>query len=104
MTAYSYNDIVEIQKKNDIVDVFKIFLEVINFDGMNWCECPFHDDDGFVMSRAKVMYISKEKQKFRCYHCNANGDVFTIVMKMRNCTLTDAVKFLAERINYVCEV
>ena len=38
-------------------------------------------------------------QFFKCFSCDAGGNVFTFLMKHEKMTFPEAVKFLAERCN-----
>lgn len=49
----------------------------------NMCSCPFHGKD-----RHPSMQIFKDG--FKCYTCNANGDIFKFVQMMDNCSFKQA--------------
>ena len=81
----------EIKSRCDIVDVITEHVPLKqqgkNFIGL----CPFHDD------KNPSFYVSRERQMFKCWSCNAAGDVFTFVMKYQKMTYPEAVKALATR-------
>ena len=41
--------------------------------------------------------VSKSKQIYKCFGCNAGGDVISFVMRYENVDFMDAVKILARR-------
>ena len=49
--------------------------------------CPFHQGD-----REASMKVYD--QDFHCFGCGENGDVFSFVMKMENCSFSDAFQLL----------
>lgn len=62
--------------------------EVIGMYGLQknragFCSCPFHGAD-----RHPSMKVYKKD--FHCFTCGANGDIFTFVQRMENCSFKDA--------------
>ncbi len=55
------------------------------------CLCPFHDD------KNPSMYVSPQKQIFKCFVCGAGGDAFSFVMKYHKMTFPEALQHLADR-------
>ncbi len=53
--------------------------------------CPFHDD------RNPSMTVVPSKQIFKCFVCNAGGDVFSFVMRFYKMEFPEAIEMLAER-------
>lgn len=53
--------------------------------------CPFHDDHD------PSLKINQQTGTFNCYVCGAHGDVFDLVMKLRNCDFIEAAKELAKQ-------
>jgi DNA primase len=53
--------------------------------------CPFHDDHNPSMT------VVPSKQIFKCFVCNAAGDVFSFVQLFHKMTFPEAMAFLAER-------
>jgi len=53
--------------------------------------CPFHDD------RKPSMYVSPEKQIFKCFACGAGGDAFSFVMRHLGMDFVESMKHLAEK-------
>ncbi|MEM9752639.1 MAG: CHC2 zinc finger domain-containing protein [Planctomycetota bacterium] len=53
--------------------------------------CCFHDDT------KPSMYVSPQKQIFKCFACGAGGSVFDFVMKYHKLTFPEALKYLADR-------
>ena len=55
------------------------------------CLCPFHDD------KNPSMFVSPQKQIFKCFVCGTGGDAFSFVMKYHKMTFPEALKHLADR-------
>ena len=53
--------------------------------------CPFHAD------KNPSMYVSRDKQIFKCFVCGSGGDVFSWMMKYHKMAFPEALKYLAER-------
>lgn len=53
--------------------------------------CPFHNE------KTPSFSISQEHQYFRCFGCDAKGDVFTFVMLIEGLTFWEALKKLADQ-------
>ena len=47
--------------------------------------------------------VSKSKQIYKCFGCNAGGDVISFVMRYENVDFMDAVKILARRCGITLE-
>ena len=87
-------DRLEIQKLRDlpIVEVAGRLGLRVNSRGM--CLCPFHDDHHPSMSLGR-------KNRFRCFVCDARGDVIDLVMRFLNKTFSEACHWLADESNVV---
>ena len=68
----------EIKSRCDIVDIIT---------GL----CPFHSE------KTGSFMVSKSKQIYKCFGCNAGGDVISFVMRWENVDFMEAVKILARK-------
>ena len=88
---FDANLIGRVQQANDIVDVVGEHLRLDRkgkeFVGL----CPFHAD------HRPSLYVSPDKQLFKCFACGAGGDVFKFVQLRESVTFPEAVQRLAER-------
>lgn len=81
-----------IKDKNDIVEVISEYIS-LNKKGRNfWGICPFHEDTSPSMS------VSPEKQFFKCFACNASGDVISFVTDYEKISRHKAIEKLAKRV------
>lgn len=81
-----------IRSKANIVDIIGNYLALTK-KGKNFaCVCPFHDD------HAPSMSISVEKQIYKCFSCNAAGNVFTFIQNYENISFIEAVKKVADQV------
>ena len=86
-------DIIErVRLSSDIVSIVREYLPDLKRAGRNWKACcPFHNE------KTPSFVVSPEKGIFRCFGCNAAGDVFKFVMLMDNMSWIEAVRKLAKK-------
>ena len=84
----------EILARADIVDVISSYLDVKK-KGRNYVAvCPFHNDTNPSLT------ISKEKQFFKCFVCGTSGNAIGFVQKYEHLSFIEAVKKVADIINF----
>ncbi|MEG0685866.1 MAG: DNA primase [Erysipelotrichales bacterium] len=82
----------EIKKNNDIVDVLSDYVSLIK-KGKNYvCLCPFHDDSN------PSMVVSQEKQIYKCFSCDAGGNVISFVQNFEQISFVEALSKLASKV------
>lgn len=98
MAGISNEEITEIRKKADIVEVIGSYINLApqgkNYFGI----CPFHNDHSPSLS------VSREKQIYKCFTCLASGNVFMFVQNYENISFIEAVKKVADKINYKLDI
>lgn len=98
MAGISNEEITEIRKKADIVEVIGSYINLApqgkNYFGI----CPFHNDHSPSLS------VSREKQIYKCFTCLASGNVFTFVQNYENISFIEAIKKVADKINYKLDI
>ncbi len=94
MSYYPSEVIDEVRAGNDIVDVIGQYVKLRRTGSSYVGLCPFHNE------KSPSFHVNSEGQYFHCFGCGAGGDVFGFMMKYGNYSYPDAVRFLAERINY----
>lgn len=81
----------EIKSRCDIVDIISEYMHLeksgSNYNGL----CPFHAE------KTGSFMVSKSKQIYKCFGCNAGGDVISFVMRWENIDFIEAVKILAKK-------
>lgn len=92
---YADNIIEDIRNGNDIVEIIGSYISLQQRGGKYFGLCPFHREHTPSFS------VSPDEQLYYCFGCNASGNVYSFIMQMENYDFVDAVKFLADRINYV---
>ena len=85
------NQVNEIRKANDIVDVISSYLPLTKKGKNYFGVCPFHDDTNPSMS------VSQDKQIYKCFSCGASGNVITFVMDYEHVDFKEALSSLAKR-------
>ncbi|MFD2672365.1 DNA primase [Marinicrinis sediminis] len=83
-------DVNEVRKQSDIVEVVSRHVHLTK-QGRNYMGlCPFHSE------KTPSFTVSQEKQIFRCFGCQASGDVIRFVMDIDALSFPEAVTQLAE--------
>jgi DNA primase len=81
----------QVKQANDIVDVISSYVAVTPAGKIFKCLCPFHNDT------RPSLQIDRSYQNYRCWACDARGDVFEFVMKFEKVAFPEAMRILASR-------
>src|SRR6478609_6581937 len=94
---FSEEIIQRIKEENNIVDIVSETIS-LKKTGKNYLgRCPFHNE------KTPSFTVSSEKQIYKCFGCGEAGNVISFVMKTRNLSFPEAVKFLGEKVGIVIE-
>ena len=86
-------DVNKIRSNADIVRVVSSYLP-LQQKGRNYVAvCPFHNDSNPSLT------VSQEKQIYKCFSCNASGNVFTFVQEYEKIGFLEAVRKVCELTN-----
>ncbi|MCL2353924.1 MAG: DNA primase [Defluviitaleaceae bacterium] len=91
---YSQDVIESLRQANDIVDVISGYTSLKQQGTNHIGLCPFHRE------KTPSFSVSASRQFFHCFGCGEGGNVISFVMKIENFGFLDAVKFLADRVNF----
>lgn len=91
MSNPSYEEILNIQRKINIVDVIRDYIPLTKKGKNYFGICPFHDDHNPSMS------VSQDKQMYKCFVCGEAGNVFNFVKNFKHISYYDAVKEVGEK-------
>lgn len=94
----SYEEIVSIQRKTNIVDIIKEYVPLTQKGKNYFGICPFHDDHNPSMS------VSESKQVYKCFVCGNAGNVFNFVMEYEKISFIEAVKLVANKIGVSIDI
>ena len=84
----------EIRSQNDIVEVITECGVPLKPAGRNHQGlCPFHQE------KTPSFSVSQEMQIFKCFGCDAGGNVISFLQKHEGKTFFEAIEWLAERAN-----
>lgn len=83
----------ELIARNDIVDVVGSYVSLTPKGGSYWGCCPFHNE------KTPSFHVLQDKQFYHCFGCKKGGGVINFVMEIENLSYTDAIRFLARRVN-----
>ncbi len=82
----------QVKAANDIVDVLAGSIPLLPAGGGKFkAICPFHNDT------RPSLQIDRTYQNYRCWSCDAKGDVFDFVMKFDKVDFPEALRILALR-------
>lgn len=84
----------QIQEIKQAVDIIQIISErrPLQHSGTNWRGlCPFHSE------KSPSFFVSEQMQRYKCFGCGENGDVFTFLEKYEGMTFAEALQYLADR-------
>lgn len=92
MNDKANSDFKRIQNRANIVEIVSSYVK-LDHKGKNYFGvCPFHDDHSPSMS------VSPDKQIYKCFVCNATGNVFNFVENFLGVSFLEAVKIVADKI------
>ena len=98
MSKPSNEEIFEIQRKINIVDVIRDYIPLTKKGKNYFGICPFHDDHNPSMS------VSPDKQMYKCFVCGAAGNVFNFVKDYKNINYYEAVKEVANKVDISIDI
>lgn len=91
---YEQSIIEEIRSLNDIVSIVSTYVDIKNKGNNFFGLCPFHNE------KTPSFSVSVDKQIYYCFGCGATGNVYSFLMQIENYTFPEALKYLAEKVNY----
>lgn len=98
MANISYEEILSIQRKANIVDIIRDYVPLTQRGKNYFGICPFHDDHNPSMS------VSPEKGVYKCFVCGNAGNVFNFVMEYEKVSFYEAVKIVAYKIGVSIDI
>ena len=98
MANISYEEILSIQRKANIVDIIRDYVPLTQRGKNYFGICPFHDDHNPSMS------VSPEKGVYKCVVCGNAGNVFNFVMEYEKVSFYEAVKIVADKIGVSIDI
>lgn len=98
MANISYEEILSIQRKANIVDIIRDYVPLMQRGKNYFGICPFHDDHNPSMS------VSPEKGVYKCFVCGNAGNVFNFVMEYDKVSFYEAVKIVADKIGVSIDI
>lgn len=81
----------EIKEKNDIVDVISDYVQLKGSHGRFIGLCPFHNE------KTPSFSVNETGQFYKCFGCQAGGDVIKFIQEIEKVDFPEAVKLLARR-------
>ena len=82
----------EVKAKTDIVSIIGERIE-LKKAGRNYkALCPFHGE------KTPSFMVSPELQIFKCFGCDAKGDIFSFLEQYEGMEFREALKYLADRV------
>lgn len=98
MVRIPEEEINAVRSRADIADIIGRYITV-NKQGRNFkAVCPFHDDHD------PSLQINTERQIYKCFVCQAGGNVFTFVQNFEHVSFPEAVEKVADLIGFPLSV
>lgn len=94
MGMIANEELEQLRKQADIVDVIAHYIPVEKQGQTYQAVCPFHDDHD------PSLKISKDKQIYKCFVCQAGGNVFTFVRDFEKIGFVEAVGEVAKLVGF----
>lgn len=91
------NTIEEIKEKADIVQIIGQYVALEKQGSSYIGLCPFHNDNHPSMS------VSPTKKIFKCFSCNASGNVVSFVERYKNIPFIEALREVGETVGIKVE-
>ena len=87
----SYDLATRIKNSVYIVEIISSYIPLSHKGKNHVGTCPFHDD------HSPSMYVSKDKQIYKCFSCGAAGNVINFVMDYEHVSFMDALRILGSK-------
>ena len=85
----------DVRQRTDIAEIIGRSISLKRQSG-GWVGlCPFHHE------KTPSFHVNEARQRFHCFGCGLDGDVFKFLMLNDGMTFLDAVRFLAEKAGIV---
>ncbi len=91
MPGIAESVIEDIRSRTDIVQVIGDRIELRRSGGAFVACCPFHHE------RTPSFNVSPQRQRYHCFGCGEDGDVFKFLMRHDGMSFLDAVRHLGEK-------
>ena len=98
MARIPEEEVAEVRRRADIADIIGRYLTVQKRGREYRAICPFHDDHD------PSLHINPDLRIYKCFVCNAGGNVFTFVQNYENVSFPEAVEKVADLIGYPLSV
>jgi DNA primase len=83
----------EVKAKADIVQFLEKRGVPLRVSGANFVGlCPFHSE------RSPSFNVRPSSQRYHCFGCQENGDIFDLVIKMEQLSFSGAVQYIADEV------
>jgi DNA primase len=98
MARIPQEEVAEVRRRADIADIIGRYIPVQKQGRDYKAVCPFHDDHD------PSLHINEQMQIYKCFVCQAGGNVFTFVQNYENVSFPEAVETVAGLIGFPLSV
>ena len=91
MAIFNKESLESLRQKVNLVEVLSSYVEFKRTGASYKGLCPFHDE------KTPSFMVSPELGIFKCFGCDAKGDVFSFLEQFEGMEFPEALKYLADR-------
>ncbi len=92
--SYSNDWLEELKARCNIVDIVGQYVKLTKKGNKYFGCCPFHNE------KTGSFCVNEDSQYYHCFGCGVSGDVLKFVQEIESISFMDAVKLVAEKVNF----
>lgn len=94
MADFNNDWLLELTQKCGIVETISPYVSLTKKGSKYFGCCPFHNE------KTGSFCVNPDEGYYHCFGCNETGGVVKFIMQIESCDFWDAVKILAEKVNF----
>lgn len=82
----------DLQQRTDIIEIISKYIKLKHSGKESAGLCPFHNE------KTPSFTVSKQKQLYHCFGCNASGNTITFLMQYNKLSFISSIEYLANHL------